>query len=80
MSMQHPKLQTVLAVMAVNQSLSSTADRETFSINQRVQAKHSGFYQALAKGLYKAKVLHPKGLNWRTSYGTRFLELTQLDR
>ena len=51
------KLLIAVAASAISLSPASAADRVTFGTDWRAQAEHGGFYQALAKGLYKAKGL-----------------------
>ena len=51
------KLLIAVAASAISLSPASAADSVTFGTDWRVQAEHGGFYQALAKGLYKAKGL-----------------------
>lgn len=46
----------IVALATLTSSLQA-ADRVTFGTDWRAQAEHGGFYQALAKGFYKAKGL-----------------------
>jgi NitT/TauT family transport system substrate-binding protein len=55
--MRHHKFLIAMAALATCYSPVSAADRVTFGSDWRAQAEHGGFYQALAKGLYKAKGL-----------------------
>ncbi len=78
--MRYLKFLIAVAATAICHSPVGAADRVTFGTDWRAQAEHGGFYQALAKGLYKARVLYPKDMNWRAAYITRFLEPARPDR
>ncbi|MDA0651973.1 MAG: ABC transporter substrate-binding protein [Proteobacteria bacterium] len=55
--MRYWLLLITVAVTVISHSPSGAADRITFGTDWRAQAEHCGFYQALAKGLYKANGL-----------------------
>ena len=55
--MRHVILWVVLAATMIFQTPTNAAERVSFGTDWRAQAEHGGFYQALAKGLYKAKGL-----------------------
>ena len=56
-SMRYLQHLAVLALMTLWLSPASAAERVTFGTDWRAQAEHGGFYQALARGFYKAKGL-----------------------
>jgi NitT/TauT family transport system substrate-binding protein len=55
--MRYWLLLIAVAVTMISHSPSGAADRIIFGTDWRAQAEHGGFYQALAKGLYKEKGL-----------------------
>jgi len=55
--MPYFKLLIVAAATVICLGSASAADRVVFGTDWRAQAEHGGFYQALAKGFYKAKGL-----------------------
>lgn len=55
--MRYPKLLIAVAAITLIQMPARAADRVTFGTDWRAQAEHGGFYQALAKGMYRARGL-----------------------
>lgn len=55
--MRYFGLLIAVAAMAMGRPPVLAADRVTFGTDWRAQAEHGGFYQALAKGFYKARGL-----------------------